>query len=115
MSEPVLRPDLIQERRLNQATLTGMFFAFTDQQAIAQKDPRALKGPADRLLAELGHEVSCLGVLDFYKGLVGRWIIDEADHERAAAVRGRGVEVTVTTTIMSDAENARRLAAAVLT
>jgi LPPG:FO 2-phospho-L-lactate transferase len=28
-------------------------------------DGRALKGPADRLLAELGHEVSCLGVVDF--------------------------------------------------
>jgi LPPG:FO 2-phospho-L-lactate transferase len=77
-------------------------------------DGRALKGPADRLLAELGHEVSCLGVLDFYKGLVGRWIIDEADADRADEVRGRGVNVTVTTTIMAERENAQRLCAAVL-
>ncbi len=77
-------------------------------------DGRALKGPADRLLAELGHEVSCLGVVDFYKGLVGRWIIDEADADRADEVRGRGVNVTVTTTIMAEPENARRLCAAVL-
>jgi len=77
-------------------------------------DGRALKGPADRLLAELGHEVSCLGVLDFYKGLVGRWIIDEADADRADEVRGRGVNVTVTTTIMAERENAQRLSAAVL-
>jgi len=77
-------------------------------------DGQALKGPADRLLAELGHEVSCLGVLDFYKGLIGTWIIDEADAVHADEVRSRGVDVVVTTTIMAEPENARRLAAAVL-
>ena len=77
-------------------------------------DGRALKGPADRLLAELGHEVSCLGVLDFYKGLVGTWIIDEADAARADEVRSRDVDVVVTTTIMADPVSAQRLSAAVL-
>jgi LPPG:FO 2-phospho-L-lactate transferase len=77
-------------------------------------DGRALKGPADRLLAELGHDVSCLGVVDFYKGLVATWIIDVADENRAEDVRGRGVDVLVTTTIMAEPENARRLCAAVL-
>jgi LPPG:FO 2-phospho-L-lactate transferase len=77
-------------------------------------DGHALKGPADRLLAELGHEVSCLGVVDFYKGLVGTWIIDEADASRADDVRSRGVHVIVTTTIMAERENAARLATAVL-
>jgi LPPG:FO 2-phospho-L-lactate transferase len=77
-------------------------------------DGHALKGPADRLLTELGHEVSCLGVVDFYKGLVGTWIIDEADTPRADDVRSRGVHVIVTTTIMAERENAERLAAAVL-
>jgi LPPG:FO 2-phospho-L-lactate transferase len=77
-------------------------------------DGRALKGPADRLLSELGHDVSCLGVVDFYKGLVATWIIDEADAALVDAVRGRGVDVVVTTTIMADPANARRLSAAVL-
>jgi LPPG:FO 2-phospho-L-lactate transferase len=77
-------------------------------------DGHALKGPADRLLAELGHQVSCLGVVDFYKGLVGTWIIDEADAARADEVRSRGVNVVVTTTIMAEPANARRLCAAVL-
>ena len=77
-------------------------------------DGRALKGPADRLLAELGHEASCLGVVDFYKGLVGTWIIDEADAARVDEVRSRGVHVVVTTTIMAERDNARRLSAAVL-
>lgn len=77
-------------------------------------DGRALKGPADRLMRDLGHEVSCLGVVDFYKGLVGTWIIDVADAERADEVRGRGVNVTVTTTVMAEPANARRLCAAIL-
>ncbi|MGC1420113.1 MAG: 2-phospho-L-lactate transferase [Acidimicrobiales bacterium] len=74
----------------------------------------ALKGPADRLLAELGYDVSCLGVADFYKGLVGTLIIDEADRELSGAVKARGMDALVTTTIMADPTNARRLAEAVL-
>jgi LPPG:FO 2-phospho-L-lactate transferase len=75
---------------------------------------RALKGPAGRLLSELGHESSCVGVVDFYKGLVGTWIIDEADTVHEGALRERGFNVIVTTTIMADPDNARRLAHAVL-
>jgi len=74
----------------------------------------ALKGPADRLLRELGHEVSTLGVVDFYEGLVGTWIIDEADADLADAIRARGSRVEVTTTVMADPVNAERLAKVVL-
>jgi LPPG:FO 2-phospho-L-lactate transferase len=75
----------------------------------------ALKGPADRLLRELGHDSSALGVVDFYEGLVGTWIIDEADADLANDIRARGPRVIVTTTVMADPKNARRLASAVLT
>jgi LPPG:FO 2-phospho-L-lactate transferase len=74
----------------------------------------ALKGPADRLLRELGHDATTLGVVDFYDGLVGTWIIDEADADLVGAIAGRGVTVEVTTTIMAEPENARRLAKVVL-
>jgi LPPG:FO 2-phospho-L-lactate transferase len=74
----------------------------------------ALKGPADRLMRELGYESSALGVVDFYGDLVGTWIIDEADAALADAIRGRGARVEVTTTIMAEPENARRLAKVVL-
>jgi LPPG:FO 2-phospho-L-lactate transferase len=74
----------------------------------------ALKGPAARLLGELGYEVSTVGVVDFYEGLVGTWIIDEADAGLAERIRQRGVRVEVTTTIMAEAEQARRLAKVVL-
>jgi LPPG:FO 2-phospho-L-lactate transferase len=74
----------------------------------------ALKGPADRLLRELGYESSALGVVDFYGDLVGTWIIDEADKDLAESIRQRGVHVEVTTTIMAEPDNARRLAKVVL-
>jgi LPPG:FO 2-phospho-L-lactate transferase len=74
----------------------------------------ALKGPADRLLSELGHEVSTLGVVDFYSGLVGTWVIDEVDAALADQIRERDVRVEVTTTIMAESDNAQRLAKVVL-
>jgi LPPG:FO 2-phospho-L-lactate transferase len=74
----------------------------------------ALKGPADRLLAEFGYEVSCLGVADFYKGLIGTMIIDEADRDLSEDIGARGIDVRVTTTIMADPRDASRLAAMVL-
>jgi hypothetical protein len=45
---------------------------------------------------------------------VGTWIIDEADESQAGAVRSRGVNVIVTTTIMADPHHAQRLAGAVV-
>lgn len=104
--DPILRVrgvrDVLEERRSDVFAVSPII------------DGHALKGPADRLLVELGHEASCLGVVDFYKGLVGTWIIDEADAARAEEVRSRDVNVVVTTTIMADPENARRLSTAVL-
>jgi len=70
----------------------------------------AVKGPADRLLGELGHEVSCVGVADFYRGLLGTLIIDEADAHLSDVLEGRGIDVRVTTTIMAAPANAQRLA-----
>jgi LPPG:FO 2-phospho-L-lactate transferase len=74
----------------------------------------ALKGPADRLLRELGYESSAWGVAEYYGDLVGTWIIDEADRDLAESIRRRGARVEVTTTIMAEPENARRLAKVVL-
>ncbi len=50
----------------------------------------AVKGPADRLLTELGHEASVVGVARLYAPLAARLVIDEADADLADAVDGRG-------------------------
>ena len=75
----------------------------------------ALKGPADRLLRELGHDVSCVGVADYYRDLIGTFVIDESDATLAERIRQRGVNVIVTTTVMAQEENAERLAKVVTT
>jgi LPPG:FO 2-phospho-L-lactate transferase len=74
----------------------------------------ALKGPADRLLIELGHEASVVGVARLYAPLVATLVIDEADTEHAAAVEAEGVRCVVAPTIMHDAEHARLLAEVLL-
>ena len=75
---------------------------------------KALKGPADRLLAELGYDVSVMGVVDFYADVVGTWIIDERDERYAHEIEERGMRVIVTTTVMADPVHARQLALAVV-
>lgn len=74
----------------------------------------ALKGPADRLMRELGLEATCVGVADFYQGLIGTFVIDEADRRHKPTIASRGIKVHVTTTIMADPANAQRLARTVL-
>jgi len=61
----------------------------------------ALKGPADRMLTELGHESSVVGVARLYAPFVSTLIIDDADSTSADAVRAAGVDCIVTDTIMS--------------
>ncbi len=39
----------------------------------------ALKGPADRLMRELGHDPSVVGVARIYRELASTLVIDEAD------------------------------------
>ena len=50
----------------------------------------ALKGPADRLMAELGTEPSVVGVARLYAPWVGTLVVDVADASHAARHRGRG-------------------------
>ena len=74
----------------------------------------ALKGPADRLLAELGHEPSVVGVARVYAEVCGTLVIDTADAELAAAVEAEGVRAVVVPTIMKGPEESAALARAVL-
>jgi LPPG:FO 2-phospho-L-lactate transferase len=70
----------------------------------------ALKGPADRLLRELGSEPSVVGVARLYAPWVGTLVIDEADADRAGAVEAEGVRCVVAPTVMSSPERAANLA-----
>jgi len=70
----------------------------------------ALKGPADRMLAELGHESSAVGVARHYRDLVGTMVIDVVDAHLAQEVEAEGVRCVVTDTVMHTPEVAAALA-----
>lgn len=70
----------------------------------------ALKGPADRLMRELGHEPSAVGVARWYAGIAGTLVVDRADAGLAGEVEAEGVRCVVTDTVMVDDEVGGRLA-----
>lgn len=74
----------------------------------------ALKGPADRMLRELGHEASVVGVARLYAEIASTLVIDESDRALLGAVTEAGTNCLVTSTIMSDVETTTRLATTVL-
>lgn len=75
---------------------------------------RALKGPADRLLAELGHEPSAAGVARLYAPVAGTLVLDSLDDQHEQAVRAAGLHCVVTDTIMRDPPSAAELCTVVL-
>jgi LPPG:FO 2-phospho-L-lactate transferase len=74
----------------------------------------ALKGPADRLMVELGHEASVVGVARLYSPICSTLVIDAADEHLSALVEAEGMRCVVTNTIMSTPEVSEQLARTVL-
>jgi LPPG:FO 2-phospho-L-lactate transferase len=75
---------------------------------------KALKGPADRMLASLGHEASALGVARQYVGIADAFVLDTVDAVQAPAIEALGMRAVVTDTVMTDDGARARLAAEVL-
>ncbi len=75
---------------------------------------RALKGPADHMLAELGHEPTVVGVARLYAPLAATLVIDHADAGLAEAVEAEGMTSIVTGTVMTGPHEAAALARTVL-
>jgi LPPG:FO 2-phospho-L-lactate transferase len=75
---------------------------------------RALKGPADRMLSELGHEPSVAGVARMWAPYASALVVDEADSALAARVEAAGMRAVVAPAVMSGPAEATALARAVL-
>lgn len=71
---------------------------------------RALKGPADRMLRELGEEPTVVGVARRYRELAATLVIDEVDADSVEAVEALGMRAVVVPTIMSEPGVAAALA-----
>ncbi len=70
----------------------------------------ALKGPAAKMMRELGSEASALGIARHYGGRVDGWVIDRQDARLAHAIENTGRSVLVTDTVMSNRARSTRLA-----
>ncbi|MFZ0635537.1 MAG: 2-phospho-L-lactate transferase [Candidatus Acidiferrales bacterium] len=69
----------------------------------------SLKGPSDKMMAELGHEVSALGVARMYRDIASRMVIDSSDMALKPRIEELGVAVEVTGTVMRTDEDKQRL------
>ncbi|MET0326860.1 MAG: 2-phospho-L-lactate transferase [Ilumatobacteraceae bacterium] len=70
----------------------------------------ALKGPADRMLVELGHEPSVVGVARLYAPVAGALVIDTVDADLAPQIEAAGMRAVVAPSIMSTPQIAAELA-----
>jgi LPPG:FO 2-phospho-L-lactate transferase len=75
---------------------------------------KALKGPAARMMREIGEEASALTVARRYVDSVETFVLDEQDRELREPIRSLGLEVLVTDTIMKRLEDKVRLAREIL-
>jgi len=75
---------------------------------------KSLKGPSDKMLAELGYEPSAIGVAKLYVDFTGTFVIDPADKTQAEAIRKLGMKVEVVPTVMKTRTQKRKLARSLL-
>jgi len=74
----------------------------------------ALKGPADRMMVELGFDASVVGVASLYSSFASSLIVDPVDGDQAAGIEAAGMAAIVTPSVMATPEIARSLAEATL-
>jgi len=73
---------------------------------------KSLKGPSDKMLAELGSEPSATGVAKLYADFSGTFVIDPADKAQADRIRRLGMKVEVVPTVMTSRTQKNKLARA---
>ena len=90
--------------------------AITRHQRVVAVSPlfggKALKGPADRVMASLGLPPGNAGVMEAYAGVVDTLVVDTQDADDARQLGG--VEVMVTDTRIKEVARARELAEEIL-
>lgn len=74
----------------------------------------AIKGPAAKMLAELGHDVSALGVARCYAGLIDVFVLDAIDAALKGEIEGLGMRCAVFDTVMRNDGDKEALARAIL-
>jgi LPPG:FO 2-phospho-L-lactate transferase len=75
---------------------------------------KSLKGPSDKMMSELGYEVSAAGVASLYRDICATFLIDETDGAASQAVSDVDLKPVVRSTVMRSIEDKERLARDVL-
>jgi LPPG:FO 2-phospho-L-lactate transferase len=75
---------------------------------------KSLKGPSDKMLTQLGHEATALGVAKLYADFTGTFIIDPAEKPLAGSIAALGMKVAILPTVMKTRAQKRKLALALL-
>ena len=73
-----------------------------------------IKGPAARMLVELGHPPTAAGVLAVYRGLVDVYVIDPVDAGQADEIRRLGARPVIADAVMRGRRGEARLARVLL-
>jgi LPPG:FO 2-phospho-L-lactate transferase len=71
---------------------------------------KAVRGPAHKMMKELGNEPSSFGVADLYKEFVNLMIIDNQDATLKTSINDLGIRVVLTNTLMSNMDSKINLA-----
>ena len=75
---------------------------------------KSLKGPSDKMLAQLNHAPTATGVAKLYADFTGTFIIDPADRKQAAPIARMGMHVVILPTVLRTRTQKRKLARALL-
>jgi len=69
---------------------------------------RAIKGPAARMMKDLGHRVTAAGVAEMYRDFVNVFVLDQADRRQAPGIGKMEMRAVATDTIMSTAARKKK-------
>ena len=89
--------DALQKRRKDVIAISGIIGG------------KALKGPAGRLLNELGYEASATTVAEIYKDIAGTFVIDDVDKHEKKRIQELGLNCIITDTVMTNSTKAADL------
>jgi LPPG:FO 2-phospho-L-lactate transferase len=74
----------------------------------------AIKGPAAKLMKELGHDVSAFGIAKYYRGLIDGLVVDTIDSALAPKIEALGIKVLAIPSVMETQSDQSSLAKRVL-
>jgi len=75
---------------------------------------KSLKGPSDKMMMELGYDVSASGVARLYRDICSTFVIDQTDAEQRGLIDALGMKAVVLPTVMRTTEDKENLARAIL-